>query len=145
MDEIKKILNEMLNKLSDDYEIEEKEAAGQTVLQIKSQDAKLLIGQKGKNLRAIDYILSKIIKERGIEEKFIVDINEYKLKEIREIEDKARLLANRAKTLQYDVEMPPMSAYERLIVHSCLSDDPQIKTESHGEGKDRRLVIKFVG
>lgn len=145
MDEIKKILDEILSKLSDDYEIEEKEAAGQAVLHIKSQDAKLLIGQRGKNLRAIDYILSKIVKEKGMEERFIVDINEYKLKEIREIEDKARLLANRAKTLQYDVEMPPMSAYERLIVHASLADDPQIKTESHGEGKDRRLVIKFVG
>jgi len=145
MDEIKKILDEILSKLSDDYEIEEKEAAGQAVLHIKSEDAKLLIGQRGKNLRAIDYILSKIVKEKGMEERFIVDINEYKLKEIREIEDKARLLANRAKTLQYDVEMPPMSAYERLIVHASLADDPQIKTESHGEGKDRRLVIKFVG
>ncbi len=145
MQEIKEILNEILKYLSDDFELLETEQAGQNILQIKTKDAKLLIGQKGRNLQALDYILAKIAKEKAIEGKWVLDINEYKLKEIKEIEEKARMLASRAKTLQYDVEMPAMSAYERLIVHSALADDPQIKTESHGEGKDRRLIIKFVG
>ncbi len=146
MNELMDILNRILQALSDDFEIEQIELAGQNVFHIKTEsDAKILIGQKGKNLKAIDYILSKIAQEKGITERFLVDINEYKSQEIKKIEEKARLLANRAKTLQYDVEMPPMSAYERLIVHACLQDDPQIKTESHGEGKDRRLVIKFIG
>ncbi len=145
MQEIKEILNKILKYLSDDFELLETEQAGQNILQIKTKDAKLLIGQKGRNLQALDYILAKIAKEKAIEEKWVLDINDYKLKEIKEIEEKARMLASRAKTLQYDVEMPAMSAYERLIVHSALADDPQIKTESHGEGKDRRLIIKFVG
>ncbi len=145
MKDIKQILNDILNFLSDDFSIEEKELAGQKVLHINSQDAKLLIGKNGNNLRSIDYLLGKIAQKLELSEKFIVDVNEYKSKEIKEIEEKARLLANRAKTLQYDVEMPPMTAYERLIVHSALADDPQIKTESHGEGKDRKLVIKFIG
>jgi len=145
MQEIKEILNKILKYLSDDFELLETEQAGQNILQIKTKDAKLLIGQKGRNLQALDYILAKIAKEKAIEEKWVLDINDYKLKEIKEIEEKARMLASRAKTLQYDVEMPAMSAYERLIVHSALADDPQIKTESHGEGKDRRLIIKFIG
>ncbi len=145
MQEIKEILNKILKYLSDDFELLETEQAGQNILQIKTKDAKLLIGQKGRNLQALDYIVAKIAKEKAIEEKWVLDINDYKLKEIKEIEEKARMLASRAKTLQYDVEMPAMSAYERLIVHSALADDPQIKTESYGEGKDRRLIIKFVG
>ncbi len=145
MNDLKNILEQILKHLSDDFELEELEFAGQNILHIKTEkDSKLLIGQKGKNLRALDYILSKIAKEKDIKERFLIDVNEYKLQEIKKIEEKARLLANRAKTLQYDVEMPQMSAYERLIVHACLKADPQIKTESHGEGKDRRLVIKFI-
>jgi len=146
MNEIKEILESILSKLSDDYELEEMEVAGQKVLHINSKnDSKVLIGHRGQTLRSIDYLISKIMQQRGIEDKILVDINKYKLKEIEEIADKARLLANRAKTLQYDVEMPPMSSYERLIVHATLSEDPQVSTESHGEGKDRRLVIKFIG
>ena len=145
MNDIKQVLNDLMQFLSDDFSVDELEVAGQKILNIKSQDAKLLIGKNGNNLKSLDYILAKIAQKLDVTEKFIVDVNEYKLKEIKEIEEKARLLANRAKTLQYDVEMPPMTAYERLIVHSALADDPQIKTESHGEGKDRRLVIKFVG
>ena len=146
MNEIKEILENILSKISDDYELEEMEVAGQKVLHINSKnDSKVLIGHRGQTLRSIDYLISKIMQQRGIEDKILIDINKYKLKEIEEIADKARLLANRAKTLQYDVEMPPMSSYERLIVHATLSEDPQVSTESHGEGKDRRLVIKFIG
>ena len=39
--------------------------------------------------------------------------------------------------------MHPMNAYERLIVHSAFTDDPDIETESHGEGKFRRVVLKY--
>ena len=39
--------------------------------------------------------------------------------------------------------MDPMSSYERMIVHSFFAETPDIKTESKGEGRDRRVVIKF--
>ncbi len=146
MNEIKTILKNILDKISDDYEVKELEMAGQQILRIITEtDSKILIGKSGNTLRSIDYLVSKIAQKKDIKDKFLIDVNDYKLKEIQEVADKAKLLANRAKTLQYDVEMPPMSAYERLIVHATLADDPKLKTESHGEGKDRRLVIKFMG
>ena len=53
-----------------------------------------------------------------------------------------RLLAQRARLFKHDVEMGPMSAYERLVVHELFADDPEIKTESQGEGKFRHIVLK---
>jgi spoIIIJ-associated protein len=53
------------------------------------------------------------------------------------------MMAERARSLQYDVELSPMSAYERLIVHTTLQDAPNVKTESQGEGRNRRVVIKY--
>ena len=41
--------------------------------------------------------------------------------------------------------MDPMSPYERMIVHSIFSEDPQIKTGSVGEGRERRVVIEYIG
>ena len=63
---------------------------------------------------------------------------------LQELIDKARLLANRARSLQIDVEMPNLSSYERFIIHAALADEKDIETESYGVGKDRRLVIKYI-
>jgi spoIIIJ-associated protein len=54
------------------------------------------------------------------------------------------MMAERARSFQYDVELTPMNAYERLIVHTVLSDSPNVKTESSGEGRNRRVVIKYA-
>jgi spoIIIJ-associated protein len=53
-------------------------------------------------------------------------------------------MAERARSFQYDVELSPMSAYERLIVHTTLQNAPNVKTESLGEGRNRRVVIKYA-
>ena len=54
------------------------------------------------------------------------------------------MMAERARSFQYDVELSPMSAYERLIVHTTLQGAPQVKTESQGEGRNRRVVIRYT-
>jgi predicted RNA-binding protein Jag len=54
-------------------------------------------------------------------------------------------MSDRAKSFKIDVELDPMSSYERMIVHSYLEGVPEIKTESIGEGSSRRVVIKYIG
>ena len=76
---------------------------------------------------------------------FVIDVNGYHLKHIKELEGQAKMLAERARTFQHDVEMSPMSGYDRLIVHVSLHDLPGIATESEGEGKLRHVVIKYAG
>jgi len=74
---------------------------------------------------------------------FLVDVDDYRTRQIKDLETKAKMMAERARSLQYDVELTPMSAYERLIVHTALADEPNVKTESQGEGRSRRVVIKY--
>ena len=52
-------------------------------------------------------------------------------------------MAERARFFKKDIEMSPMTAYERMIVHSSFSDFPDIETESFGGGRDRFVVIKY--
>ena len=73
---------------------------------------------------------------------FLVDIDEYRTKHIKELQSKAKMMAERARSFQYDVELSPMTAYERLIVHTALQNEPNVRTESQGEGEARQLVIK---
>ena len=55
-----------------------------------------------------------------------------------------RAYAERAKAFQSDVEMDSMSSYERMVVHAAPADDPNIKTESKGTGRERKVVVKYV-
>jgi spoIIIJ-associated protein len=107
----------------------------------------LLIGKDGENLLALSHIIKKIVsREEGEEnsERFYIDIGDYQSKKIQRVKNISMTMANRAKSFRRNVEMEPMTAYERMIVHSTLLNDRSIKTESEGEGKFRRVVIKFI-
>lgn len=140
--------------------ISRSEVAGQTIFAIQAEDARALIGMHGDTVYAIDHLVKKIVENRmgvsreggkideGSEGKnelhFLIDVNDYRAKQIKDLQQKALMMAERARSFQYDVELSPMSAYERLIVHTTLQDAPNVKTESQGEGRNRRVVIKYA-
>jgi spoIIIJ-associated protein len=148
--EVEKILNEMLGALGASYSrVTKANVAGQTIFTIETDDARTLIGMHGDTIHAIDMLVKKMLEKRvpvpeGAEAPmFLVDVNDYRAKQIRDLQTKALMMAERARSFQYDVELTPMSAYERLIVHTTLQDAPNVKTESQGEGRNRRVVIKY--
>jgi len=135
--------------------IAREEIAGQVVYSIEAGDAgRSLIGQYGDTVHALDLLVKKIVEKKHAPETsasesdsreplFLVDVNGYRTQKIKDLQSKALMMAERARSLQYDVELSPMSAYERLIVHTTLQDAPNVKTESQGEGRNRRVVIKY--
>lgn len=145
------ILKELLDAAGISYQnVSHSEAAGQIILSIELSDARDLIGPRGEVIQAIDHLVKKIVEEQNEtpegEERggmFLVDVNGYRTKQIKDLQAKALMMAERARSFQYDVELSPMSAYERLIVHTTLQNAPNVKTESQGEGRSRRVVIKY--
>lgn len=133
-------------------DIAEIEIAGQKVLSISAPDGKALIGAHGDTVHALDYLVKRIVEHNrakesdagGEEPHFLIDVNDYRARQIRDLQTKALMMAERARSFQYDVELSPMSAYERLIVHTTLQGAPNVKTESHGEGRTRRVVIRYT-
>ncbi len=144
-DLVKKNLLEMLHYMGVECSgVTVEQCAGQTLFSIKTEDTRKLIGTHGDTLHSLEYILKKILEKQGVEGHFTIDIDGYRSKQITELEQRALMMAERARSFEYDVELSPMSAYERLIVHAALSGKPNIKTESQGEGKERRVVIKYL-
>jgi len=143
---ITSLLGSLLSKAGfPEHSIELGSIAGQTVFEIKTKDSRHFIGMRGDTLRAIDYLVKKIAEKEGVAgTQFIVDVDGYRTRQIKDLEQKALIMAERARSFQYDVELTPMSSYERLIIHATLSSSPNIKTESRGEGRDRRVVIRYV-
>jgi spoIIIJ-associated protein len=144
-DEIVSTLKGILGKLAvpiDDIEVTE--VAGHTLFTIRTSDSGVLIGSGGDTLHALNHLMKKIAEgKRDDEKRFVVDVNDYHLKHIKALEGQAKMLAERARTFKYDVEMAPMSPYDRLIVHASLQGTPDIATESEGEGKLRHIVIRY--
>ena len=75
----------------------------------------------------------------------IVDINDFQKKHIENIRAVAHMMSERARYFKSNIEVDPMSAFERRIIHEFLSEANDLKTESMGAGRDRRVVIKYVG
>lgn len=142
---VKNFIEEILGKLQITFEsIVIEENGEQIVFQIQTQESAKLIGSRGDSVRALNHIVKKAFENKEERLHFVIDVNGYRMKKITDLKETAKLLAERARSLKYNVEMNPMSGYERMIVHSALADEPNIKTESHGEGRDRRVVISYV-
>jgi len=104
-----------------------------------------LIGPHGEHLQALNTIARRLVEAKhGIEAaNFLIDVNGYHEGRLQKLRDNATLLAQRARLFKHDVEMDPMSSYERLVIHELFADDAEIATESAGEGKTRHIVLKY--
>lgn len=145
----KDTLTGLLKAMGVEADISEEEVAGQTILSISSPLGKDLIGPHGDTLHALDHLVKKIVEKSAPTQDaesphFTVDVNGYRLKQIKDLQTKALMMAERARSFQYDVELSPMSAYERLIVHTTLQNEKNVRTESQGEGRSRRVVIRYA-
>ncbi len=144
-DIIEPVVKTLLEKLAIAYDgIEVTESLGSTVFTIRTTESGKLIGNHGETLSALNHVVKKMLESKlGKEDHFVVDVNGYHQKQVKSLEDQARLVAERARTFRYDVELSPMSAYERMIIHSTLKEMPDIETVSHGEGKLRHIVVRY--
>jgi spoIIIJ-associated protein len=115
----------------------------QHIFNIHTPDSKRLIGPQGDTLHALNHIVRRM-SERVSDDKenrYMVDVNGYQLSKIRDLEQKAKLLADRVRTFRSSAEMTPMSGYERMIIHALFSEDPEITTKSEGMGKTRHIIL----
>ncbi len=125
--------------------IEAVSSGSRTTVVISTGDPKLLIGPQGETLRALTMIARRLVAAKHGEEtaNFLIDVNGYYEKQMEQVRAHAKMLAQRARLFKHDVEMSPMSSYERLIIHELFAEDPEIKTESQGTGKFRHIVLKY--
>ena len=150
-EKIKTVIEEILGKMNIKVKtilIVKSPDAAHARFAIDTEESAILIGSKGENLSALNYLVRKIAgKTLGpdAKTKFVVDVNGYHEKALESVKAKAKIMSERARSFKVDIELEPMSSYERMLVHSFLEGEPDIKTESKGEGATRRVVIKYLG
>ncbi len=94
-------------------------------------------------LSSLELVVNMILRKAG-EEEISLDINNYRREREKLIVELAKAAAHKALVTRQDVELPPMNGYERRLVHLEISTRPDLKTESLGEGRERRVVIKLL-
>ncbi len=145
---IKNIINDFFTKTGiTDFEIKVIEAAGDRLINalVLVKEASLCIGEGGKNIGAFEVVLRLILKKQLGETPLLhLDINNYRSLKDESLKELAKKAARRARFYKQPVALEAMSAYDRRIIHAELATHPDIKTESTGEGKQRRVVVKYM-
>ncbi len=140
---IKDYLQKLLKSLGFEANIEIKNKEEVPTYTIYSDNDALLIGKNGKNLKALSIVTSQHLNtELGKTFKFIIDINSYKEKHDKQLEALGRRVAREVAKTGIEVKLDSMNSYERRIIHSVLSDNKYVYTESIGEEPNRCVVIK---
>ena len=139
------------------------ESGASTWFSVEVQEPHFFVGYNGEALYALNPLVRRIIenknlsltpllvKERGegarsgLENSIMIDINDFQKKRVENIRAVAHMMSERARYFKSNIEVDPMSAFERRIVHEFLSKATDLKTESVGFGSARRVVIKYVG
>jgi len=115
----------------------------------------LFISRDAEGLQALNHLVHRIVEnkispksdigEHDFGPQIVVDINGFQKKHIENIRAVAHMMSERARYFKSNIEVDPMSAFERRIVHEFLSEATDLKTESTGFGPSRRVVIKYIG
>ena len=147
-DIIKKELDTLLSLMGIDaqYDLNVEESNGVQYIKISFNGENLgyLIGNHGKHLESLQYVFSLILRkkfEEGTEYRVLMDVGGYKEERNKKIERMALQKADDARILGEPIELEPMSPSDRRVVHMALQVFDDIKTESVGEGNDRRVKI----
>ena len=124
----------------DEYDGDE----GELILDVNGGDLAVLIGRHGRTLDALQMVLSSLMSSTlKFYYPIVVDIESYKSRRKKKLEDIALSAANRA-AKQGRVALAPMNAFERRIIHMTLLDNETVTTHSEGEDPNRRVVVTAV-
>jgi spoIIIJ-associated protein len=128
-----------------DYNIEEVDGTTHVKVSFEGQDLGYMIGNHGRHLDSLQYIMQLIIRRAVDEENFdfrlTLDVSGYRDERDSKIEQIALQKADDARILGESIDLPPMKPYDRRVVHMTLQKFDDLKTESYGEGRDRYVRI----
>jgi spoIIIJ-associated protein len=128
-----------------DSSVEEVEGTTHITVSFEGEDLGYMIGNHGRHLDSLQYILQLMIRRAVGEDDFdfrlTLDVSGYRKERDSKIEQIALQKADDARILGESIDLPPMKPYDRRVVHMVLQKFDDLKTESYGEGRDRYVRI----
>jgi spoIIIJ-associated protein len=139
----KETLLKILQLLGFDATVEEQHTDGDVTLDVRAEDSGRLIGRQGQTLSDLQYILNRILFQQDQSApKITVDVAGYRAEAREALVRHAQEAAEKVRKWGDIVELEPLSAFDRRIVHHALKDDPDITTQSvEVEGTNKKAIL----
>lgn len=142
---VEELVTSLVGAMGLEARIDVYESDDEIAVDVASTETGLFIGQKGETIDSLQYLVNvAAYKNRPFAKRIVLDAEGYRQRRIEAIQGIAHRTARKAVREKRAVELPPMSAPERRIVHVYLKDNPQVSTASDGTGQNRRVTISPV-
>lgn len=143
-DRCETFLVDVLLNFDPSYAVEVRDEDDELQVEVYGGDPGKIIGRNGRTLAALEFITNAVInREEGAPHTRVsIDVGGYKRRRDERLRNEANKAAARVRKTGYAVELDTMTAAERRVVHMALADVEDVVSESHGEGKNRRVVVK---
>ena len=113
-----------------------------TIIRLDGEKLGALIGRRGETMESLSYLASLVANRlEGDYIKLGLDVAGYRDKRENDLTVLAQRIGNKVRKTGRSFAMEPMNPYERRIIHSAISKMEGVRSESKGEGRDRRVVI----
>jgi spoIIIJ-associated protein len=139
--EAREFVDRIANAIGADVSVAASEREGVVTVICTGPDLGLLIGKHGQTIDAIQYLANAIVRSEGGEHEVVVDAAGYRARRRKTLASVADRSARLAAATGNPVELDPMTAVERKIVHEALKEDPEVETRSEGSEPNRFVVV----
>ena len=138
----KRLLEGLLTRMEFTSPVTVEETEEAIILNIQGDGSGLLIGKRGQNLDAIQYIVNKAVHQTANGHKMIViDTEEYRKRREESLVALAVKLGEKVKKTKKPVTVGHMNAHDRRVIHMAMQNDETLTTKSRGEGEYRKILI----
>jgi spoIIIJ-associated protein len=139
----KEILEKILGSLGFPATVEEYKMEDGILLDVKTDDAGRLIGRQGQALADLQYITNRLLfQQDATSPKVMVDVGGYRAQAREALAKKAKDAADKVRRWGDAVELEPLNAFDRRVVHQALKDDPDVETHSvEVDGTDKKAIL----
>jgi spoIIIJ-associated protein len=142
LQEAKGVLEELLRLMEVPGTVEIATGGETARLNVRGSDLGVLIGRRGEKLASLQHIVNLIVaKKEGEYHRIAVDVENYRGRREEQLRDVADRAAKRVLQTGKIIQLEPMPAIERRIVHMALVENPKVRTQSVGVEPNRRIVI----
>jgi spoIIIJ-associated protein len=156
-EQIQSLIKELIEKVGISTKaINDLEGSGENMwFTVEVNEPHYFTMKEGEALSALNHLVRKVVEAKhqdggeesapGLANSIMIDIGGFQKKKIDAVKAIAHMMGERARYFKSNIEIDPMSSFERRIIHEFFGDATDLKTESIGVGPTRRVVIKYIG
>ena len=136
-------LEGLLEAMGLEAEVSTTVEGGRAVVDVAGEDLGILIGRRGQTLDALQE-LTRTAVQRQVRSRvsLLIDVEGYRARRRASLADYARSMARRAQQRGTEIELEPMNAFERKIVHDAVSEIDGASSYSEGEEPNRKVIVR---